>query len=533
MNDLYVGGLRDDKFALLYNVNQIVKVAVKTPVGKTNRKSIHNSIIQGDVYGPMFCGKHLDGIGKDCLESSKYTYQYKGMVDIPPLIMLDDLITISECGHKTAMVNAYVKVQTLSKKLQFGNKKCKKMHIGKTREDYKCHTLFLDKWTEKEVEDSNTKDIIIEDICEEEEIMEERDMEKYLGHVISRDGRNINNIKARVSKGIGIVHKIITMLDGIPFGMYYFEAAVILRESLLASSVLCNSEAWYNITNAELELLESVDMMLLKGVLKTPKSTPKEMLHLELGLTPFREIIRKKRLLFLHYILNQDRNSLMYKVFKTQLKNRTQKDWVTTVIQDFKELNWKIKFKEIRNMKKNEFVNIVKRKIEHKTLNDLVKRKEAHKKVKTLNHPTLKMQKYFMASYKQMKIEECQNIFKMRCRVTKTKLNMRKMYFTHECRACKLESESDEHVTRCTVISNMNKELKSIKMPGYRKPCDGNPNEQLEISQIFYSNLKILENFKEESENLSTTLDPRDQSCFSASAVYTDTMYKLNWNKID
>ena len=79
----------------------------------------------------------------------------------------------------------------------------------------------------------------------------------------------------------------------------------------------------------------------------------------------------------------------------------------------------------------------------------------------------------------------------------------------------------------------MNKELKSIKMPGYRKLCDGNPNEQLEISQIFYSYLKILENIKEENENLSTTLDPRDQSCFSASAVYTDTMYKLNWNKID
>ena len=239
MNDVYVGGLRDDKFALLYNVNKIVKVAVKTPVGKTDRRSIYNSIIQGDVFSPMFCGKHIDGIGKDCLESSKYTYQYKGMVDIPPLIMLDDLITISECGHKTAMVNAYVKAQTSSKKLQFGNKKCKKIHIGKTCEDFKCHNLYLDKWTEKEVEDYKTKDIIIEDICEEEERMEDTEMEKYLGHVISRDGRNINNIKARVSKGTGIVHKILTMLDGIPFGMYYFEAAVILRESLLASSVLC------------------------------------------------------------------------------------------------------------------------------------------------------------------------------------------------------------------------------------------------------------------------------------------------------
>ena len=230
--------------------------------------------------------------------------------------------------------------------------------------------LYLDKWIEKEVEKDNTKEIIIEDICEEEEVMEETKMEKYLGHIISRDGRNINNIKARVSKGTGIVHKILTMLDGIPFGMYRFEAAVILRESLLASSVLCNSEAWYNITSAEMELLETVDTMLLKGVLKTPTSTPKEMLHLELGLTPFREIIRKKRLLFLHYILNQDENSLMYQVFKTQLKNKTSKDWATTVIQDFKELNWKIKFKEIKQMKRNEFVNIVKRKIEHKTLND-------------------------------------------------------------------------------------------------------------------------------------------------------------------
>ena len=36
---------------------------------------------------------------------------------------------------------------------------------------------------------------------------------------------------------------------------------------------MCNSEAWNNITLAELELLESVDLMLLKGVLKAPKYT--------------------------------------------------------------------------------------------------------------------------------------------------------------------------------------------------------------------------------------------------------------------
>ena len=68
------------------------------------------------------------------------------------------------------------------------------------------------------------------------------------------------------------------------------------------------------------------------------------------------------------------------------------------------------------------------RKIEQKTLNDLVKRKETHEKVKLLKHPVLKMQQYLMAKNKKMNIVNCQNIFKMRCRVTKTKMNMKHMY---------------------------------------------------------------------------------------------------------
>ena len=71
--------------------------------------------------------------------------------------------------------------------------------------------------------------------------MEEKKEEKYLGDVISRDGKNIKNIKARVAKGKGIVTRIMTILEGIPFGQFYFEIAVILRNSLLVSSMLCNS----------------------------------------------------------------------------------------------------------------------------------------------------------------------------------------------------------------------------------------------------------------------------------------------------
>ena len=77
MNDIYKGGIQDDKFALLYDVNSHVNVAVKTPVGKTKRGLITNAIIQGDVFGPMMCAKQVDEIGKECLEDEKYTYKYK------------------------------------------------------------------------------------------------------------------------------------------------------------------------------------------------------------------------------------------------------------------------------------------------------------------------------------------------------------------------------------------------------------------------------------------------------------------------
>ena len=68
--------------------------------------------------------------------------------------------------------------------------------------------------------------------------------------------------------------------------------------------------------------------MLLRGILKAPKSTPKELLFLELGLVPFREMIRKRRLGFLHYILNESKESVILKVFESQKKNKTSKDWV-------------------------------------------------------------------------------------------------------------------------------------------------------------------------------------------------------------
>ena len=252
--------------------------------------------------------------------------------------MVRNTCLISECGFKTTMSNAYLTLKTDMKKLQFGAKKCKKIHVGKTCENYKCQDLKVDKWEEIVIknEEKGTEDI--DDVCNGYKIMEENKEEKYLGDLISSDGKNIKNVKARVAKGKGIISRIMALLEGIPFGKFYFEVAMILRENLLVSSMHFNSETWYNVTKPELELLETVDLQFLKNVLKVPKATPKEMLYLETGCVPFREMIRKRKILFLHYILNEKPDSMLRKFLMKQIETREQKDWITQVMKDIKEL---------------------------------------------------------------------------------------------------------------------------------------------------------------------------------------------------
>ena len=376
MNDFFNAGFNDDKFALLYNINRTVKIAVRTPVGKTERETIRDVVTQGDVFGALLCSKQVDTFGQECMNMSKYTYKYRGEVEIPPLSMVDDVLCVSECGYKTTMSNAYLTLKTDIKKLQFGAKKCKKIHVGKICESYKCQDLKVDKWEEIVIQNDVTGTDDIDDECNGYEVMGKATEEKYLRDIISSDGKNIKNIKARVAKGKGIISRIMSLLQGIPFGRFYFEVAMILRESLLVSSMLVNTEAWYNVTKPELELLETIDLQFLRNVLKTPKSTPKEMLYLETGCVPFRDIIRKRRILFLHYILNEKPSSILRKVLTKQIETKKPKDWISQVSIDIEELGMELNIENLKNMKKSNLKMMVNMAVKEKSYEDLEKKEK-------------------------------------------------------------------------------------------------------------------------------------------------------------
>ena len=80
--------------------------------------------------------------------------------------------------------------------------------------------------------------------------VDKSDSEKYLGDIISYDGRNQNVFEARKGKGFGTNNKILNILEDVCFGPFTFEVALTLRDSFLISSILTNSEAWLGLSNS-------------------------------------------------------------------------------------------------------------------------------------------------------------------------------------------------------------------------------------------------------------------------------------------
>ena len=103
--------------------------------------------------------------------------------------------------------------------------------------------------------------------------MESVQQEKYLGDILTNDGKNSKNRAARKNRGIGVVNQIMTILEEICFGKYYFQAAMILRNSPFMQ------RPGITFTLTDVTELERVDEdHLLRKVLECSIYTPKEIL---------------------------------------------------------------------------------------------------------------------------------------------------------------------------------------------------------------------------------------------------------------
>ena len=448
LNDLYDAGVQNRNLAIIYEANRKNKVAVKTPNDTTERVVIEDIIMQGEVFAPLECSVSVDTFGKECQNDEKYLFYYRNSVGVPSLAMIDDLVNISECGLEAVKLNAFINAKANSKKFQFGKDKCHRLHFGcKTSS---CPDLFIDTWKieEKEEYDTNRKTFV--DVIDNEHKIEPSDEEKYLGDILTTDGKNTRNIAARRARGICNVDKIFTYLNDVFLGPYYFEAALLYRSSLLLNSILVNSESWYNVTESDIQQLESVDNIFHRRVLETPRSTPISIMHLELGTLPIRFIIKKRRVLFLHYILKQNKDDLIFKFFEAQSHCPQRGDWILQVRKDLSDINLHLSFDSIKSLSESAFKLKVTEAIKNAAYNWLLSK--IKEKGNDIIYTTLQLQKYFLSA--NMNIKQRNLLFALRAHMVPVKCNFRRSYEDLTCPVCKdtNEQDSQSHLLQCKIL---------------------------------------------------------------------------------
>jgi hypothetical protein len=70
--------------------------------------------------------------------------------------------------------------------------------------------------------------------------MKRSDKEKYLGDILTTDGKVNENVEERKAKGMGAANQILSILQEISFGYSFFEMAMLFRTSIIINCMLCN-----------------------------------------------------------------------------------------------------------------------------------------------------------------------------------------------------------------------------------------------------------------------------------------------------
>ena len=373
------------------------------------------------------------------------------------------------------------------KKLQFGASKCHKLHVGKNK--IVCPKNSIDSWSLEKAHEGAKTILDFRDIEGEPHIMEIVSEDSYLGDILQSDGKNVRNIEERYKRGMGAVKQVCQMLDDLCLGQYHFEAGVLLRNSLVLSSLLSNSESWYNLTKMDICKLESVDEEMLRKLLFAHSKTPIELLYLETGTIPIRFILMSRRLNFLYYILHEEESSLIYQFLETQSKNPSKSDWVKTVNDDLKYLEIQLNFEDIKKTSKTTFKQLVKEKVKTKAFLYLTDLQMSHSKSKELKYADLQLQSYLKPG-NSLTIKEKSSIFTARSRMLNVKCNFKIGESDLMCRKCRLAEEDQRHLLICPKLSDNS--LSNCRLPDYEDMLGLNTSKIEIIGRILIQRFNLL-----------------------------------------
>ena len=348
LNIMWENGLRGKSWRILYNLNNNLIAQIKTKYGTTRVVDMAVGGKQGSrLTGRMF-SKMMDLL-EDEIRPANTEFKINDL-SIATLLWVDDVVSCTEGSNNQHKVLQIINEFAVKHKLQWGSEKCQVMKVGK-------HPDETDEWTLGNMTIHKT------------------DAYKYLGDIVTADGKNEKNIENRKNKITAATIGINTIASSDV--LRQIETAVILElhEKVNIPALLTNAEAW-TLSKGEKTEIERAEIQSLKYLFDLPAHTPTPGIIFSFGVPYTIHRIDQKRFLYLHHILSQDDNTWT-KMALNQLNNLNL-GWAKSVNEALVDYNLHTEYATIRQMTTRQWTRIVKEKVDIKNKRRLLE--DCHRK---------------------------------------------------------------------------------------------------------------------------------------------------------
>ena len=198
--------------------------------------------------------------------------------------------------------------------------------------------------------------------------------------------------------------------------------------------------------------------------------------------------------MFLHHILQQNQESLLYRFFNAQMNKPSNRDWVSSVLEDMEDLEIDLEIEDIRNMPKVKFKEYINEKVKEAAFKYLLNRKSSRNsdraKGKLLEYSDLEMSEYLTPLDQDISINERKWLFQ--CRVEDIDLNTNRKWNNEspDCMNCPNTVLDQRHLLECKYLTGKNEIISYI--PTYEDLFRGDIEDQIYISRILRENLSTM-----------------------------------------
>ena len=228
-------------------------------------------------------------------------------------------------------------------------------------------------------------------------------------------------------------------------------------------------------------------------ILNSHSKSPSEILYLENGCLPLKDVITVRRLLYLHIILERHDNDIIKNIYLVQKNQPCLGDWVKLIEADKNYLSISLDDSEIARMSSEDFANLVKSKVRQNSFHELSQVQKEHDKVHEIHYDSLsEPQKYLQHELSNNRLNQL--LFNLRCQTVRNVKNYFSKQFKNNLGCyfnCLAEIESQQNILCKRLKQEISTKQKDQLSKVSYKYLFGNVNEQLEVGKVFQMLFKI------------------------------------------